>query len=316
MTRIETILLALQIPIMKRRSRRAWSLCPFHEDKQPDHFFVRLDGERVGNYHCFSCKVGGSLIDLVMHVRRIDFKGAKAFIAAAGKGYEAPRAKVRVLAQPPELARVRFVLPREIEIAPLAKWPTLARRYAVERGLTEAEVELFGLGYALSSRLGGRIVFPVRVPPNDRAVGYSARTFVNDEPKYKTPHEDENADKDAIFGEHLWPKNEAERHIVAVTEGAVDALAVRRATGFHIGSLSGSDVLPGHMLKLMTFDVIVVLTDRDAPGEKAAKGIASACSRYSRCVRPILPDDKDAASMPRPELSAIIESALDVARAS
>jgi len=55
--------------------RRSGSLytarCPFHEDRIPS-FFVFPDG----HWHCFSCQVGGDVIDFVKKYYQCDFKQA------------------------------------------------------------------------------------------------------------------------------------------------------------------------------------------------------------------------------------------------
>lgn len=312
MTNIEVVLRALNLKLGRPRGSRAWALCPFHETDVYTAFFVRISGEHAGTFHCYSCKASGSLSKLVMHVQSCDYKTAKEFIRRAGKGFEAPRARVRVLARPPALMRARFELPRECIVdRPLKDWLGPAEEYARSRGITDDEVERYGLGYAVDGRLAGRLIFPVRVAPRARAVGYSARTWAGEEPKYKTPDEREEADLDAIFGEHLWPVDLRERKLIAITEGAVDALAVGRATGLLVGSMSGSDVRPGHVIKLATFEIVVVLTDPDAPGEKAAQGYASSLGRHVRVVRPLLPEGNDAASMQPARLSATIDLALE-----
>jgi DNA primase len=297
-SRIEVVMGALKIDVARSRGRRAWALCPFHTDHDATNFFVRTTGDHAGTFHCFACKAKGNLIALVMHVRGIDFKAAKAFITTLGKNYEPPRARVRVVERPAILGRQRFALPRECIMGePLAAWATLARRYVDSRAISAEEIERYGLGYAVDGRLAGRVVFPVRVGPRATPASYSARSFVGAERKYLTPHETEGADLDAMFGEHLWPASPDDRDVICVTEGAINALACARATDFEASSISGSDVRPGHVIKLATFDCVVLLTDPDAAGDKAARGLASSLGRRSNVVRVRLPVGKDAADL-------------------
>ncbi len=316
-TRYEIVMSALRIEVAKRRGRRAWALCPFHDDHDPTNFFVRIAGDHAGTYHCFGCKVGGSLIDLVMKLRKVDYKTAKAFVQSSGKGYEPPRAKVRIVERPSFLSRKKFVLPRECILdEPLEIWPTLAKRYTVKRAITQDEITRYGLGYAVDARLAGRIVFPVRVGSSATPAGYSARSFVGAERKYLTPHETEEADLDAMFGEHLWPEDYEERDVICVTEGAINALACARATDFDASSISGSDVRPGHVIKLATFKHVVLLTDPDAAGDKAARGFQSSLGRRAKVARVRLPQGKDAADMTLNDLRLAIDRSLLIQAAS
>lgn len=315
-TRTEVVMTALRIEIAKKRGRRAWALCPFHDDHSADNFFVRTAGDHAGTYHCFACKIGGSLIDLVMKIRSVDYKTAKAFVAQSGKGYEPPRARVRIVERPSFLSRKKFMLPRECILdEPLEQWPTLAKRYAIKRDITQDEITRYGLGYAVDARLAGRIIFPVRVGPGAQPAGYSARSFCGADRKYLMPHDTEEADLDAMFGEHLWPEPE-ERDVICVTEGAINALACARATDFDASAISGSHVRPGHVIKLATFKNVVLLTDPDAAGDKAARSFKSALGRRVNAVRVQLPKGKDAADMTLNDLRLAIDRSLSVKAAS
>lgn len=291
-TRTELVLEAIGIEVVHRRGRRIWARCPFHESERASTFFVRVAGDRSGQNHCFSCKKGGGLTALVMHMRDCDRDAAVAFIAALGKGYEPPRVRARVVRGPPRMVRSRFVMPREVILEPLAEWVTLARRYAESRGITAEEVELFGLGYAVDGRLSGRIILPW-LGAGRVLGGYSARTFVDEEPKYQTPPESDNADRAVMFGEHLWPNGRG-RRIVVVTEGALNALAVRRAHDVAVAALGGSEIDPMQVTKLATFARVVLLTDPDEAGNKAALALERMLSRHVETMRVVLPEGCDA----------------------
>lgn len=293
MTRTEIVLDALKIEIVSRRGGRGWALCPWHDDHSPTSFFVRLKGSRSGQSHCFSCKNGGGLTALVMHVRKCDVDEARAFIKLAAEGFEPPRARVRVVERPAVLGRARFKMPSEVYFEPLAEWVTLARRYAEKRGITQSEVDSYKLGYAVDgNKVGGRIVIPW-LDSAGRAAGYSARTFVDQEPKYQTPGEDENADRSVMFGEHLWPSAK-QRRVVVVTEGAFNAIAVRRAFDVPVAALGGSEIDPMHAVKLASFARVVLLTDPDDAGDAAAAALSSMLARYCELMRPTLPNKLDA----------------------
>lgn len=288
MNRIEVVLEALHIKIASRRGRRAWALCPMHADKNPTSFFVRLEGPRAGQAFCFSCKKGTTLNALVMHVRGCDYDTAKAFIDLLGKGYEPPKASVRFVERPPTLGRIRFKMPKEIRFKPVDEWVSGARKYALGRcQLTPDDIVQFKIGYAVDGRLAHRIILPW-LRSDGSPAGYSARTFVNDEPKYQTPDSTENADRSVMFGEHLWE----DRRRIVVTEGALNALAVRRAFLVPVGALGGSEIEPMQVIKLATFKQVILLTDSDEAGDKAAKNLESMLGRHTETVRIRLPEKK------------------------
>jgi DNA primase len=315
-SRVDLVLAALRIEVAKRRGTRAWTLCPFHNDTTPTSFFVRTSGRRTGQSHCFSCGGGGSLVDLVMRVRNVAREDAVTFLEKLGKDYEPPRFRARVVEREPQLGRARFKMPREVIFEPLEDWVTPARDYAINRcRLTADEVELFQIGYAVDGlKLASRIVLPW-LGPGLVVGGYSARTYVDAEPKYVTPSEAEKPERATMFGEHLWPSAGRERvgGVIAVTEGALNALSVRRATGLPVAAIGGSEVDGMQVAKLATFARVLVLTDPDAAGEKAALAMARMLSRYIDVRRVAIPSGKDALDIEREsgleELRRLVERA-------
>lgn len=320
---VEDVLAALKLKVIKRKGGRAWLLCPFHEDRKVGNFFVRLEGVRrnadgkqysaAGQSHCFACGKGGSLADLVAHVRGCSKKEAEAFVKARGAVSTGPRFRRAVVVEEQPQARRRFEMPREVIFEPLAEWVSLARTFAVGRcGITPEEVDAFRIGYAVDGRkLAGRIVLP-RIGSDGRFYGYSARTFVDAEPKYTTPDPEDLADDSVLFGEHLWPLLPSDRSVLAVTEGAINGLVVRRAfPELPIGAIEGSELGERRALKLATFRALAILTDPDPAGTKAAKQIERTLGRYARIVRVELPPKKDALDVGPERLRAILGRALD-----
>ncbi len=290
-TRATKVLDALGIKYAAK-GRRAWARCPFHDDHDPSWFVDIFKG----GHHCFSCKASGTLTELVEHVRSCSLSEAIEFVKAAGKGWEPPAARVRVVARAPKLSPRRFQLPREVYIQPLEKWPSPIRNYAAKRRIDAGQVERFGLGYAVDGRLQSRVILPVR-DRRGRPVGYSARDFTNaDERRYLTPHESELADLNGLFGEHLWPDTSP---VVVVTEGAFNALAVDRAFGgsVPVAAIGGSDARPGHATKLaalVSSGTVVLLTDPDDAGDDVAAALGSMLARYARVERLRLQEGSDA----------------------
>jgi hypothetical protein len=325
----EEVLSALGVEIVRREGNRAWCLCPFHQNpgdpkSWATSFFVRLGGKRrgadgaqydaTGQFFCFSCGEGGPLRRLVMHVRECDEAEARAFVRKRG-GPRGSRVegltKEAQFVRRPVLFRPRFRMPPEVIFGPLGSWVTPARDYARGRGLTDEEVEAFGIGYAVDGhKLGSRIVFPW-IAAGGAVSGYSARTFVDAEPRYMTPGPEEHADPSVLFGEHLWPRR-GERDLVVVAEGALNALAARRAFPSAVAAFGGSknfDV--AHAAKLATFRRVLVATDPDEPGEKAALEISGMIGRSVEVLRARLPPGKDAAALPREKLLRVLERALE-----
>lgn len=314
-SRIETVLTALGLEVVDRRGGRAWLRCPYHGSEQAGAFFVRLIGKRQGQNHCFSCKKGGTLRELVMHVKSCGEDAAIEFITNAEKGFEKPKLRARVVARPPMLGRSRFQMPPEIIYEPLKDWLSMAQDYARERcRITDEEVELFGIGHAVDGRLACRIVLPW-LGAGRIAGGYSARTYIDAEPKYLTPAEKDGADRATMFGEHLWPPL-GQRKIVAVTEGALNGMAVRRARPLPIAALGGSEIDPLQVTKLATFEYVLLVTDPDPAGNKAAFQLERSLMRHVKLGRADVPRGKDALDIQRERGLEALGALLDKATAS
>ena len=62
---------------LKRNGHRHWGLCPFHGEKTAS---FSVDQERQ-MYYCFGCKAGGSVIQFVMDIERLEFQDAVKHLA-------------------------------------------------------------------------------------------------------------------------------------------------------------------------------------------------------------------------------------------
>ena len=291
--------------------RRAYGPCPFHEEKgKHDNWFIRLRGERRGQYHCFVCKEKGGLSDLVSHVRGCSRDGARDWLERFKEVADEPvKTYLSVRMEVAETGRREFRMPKEVRFGPLDEWVTPARRYAEERRhIPDWQVLLWGLGYAITGKLAGRIVLPVRATRDGAPVSYMARTFADHALRYLYPAEREHPDLDVIFGEQFWPRDRRDRTVV-ITEGALNGLAVQRAVGgaVHLGALGGSDPRPMHVGKLSTFGLCVVLTDDDVAGRGAAWELSCQLQRHTKVVRVSLGEGRDADDVTPEELRSVIE---------
>lgn len=317
------------------RARRFWAQCPQGEkhesglDKHPS-WMVRIDGARGGQHHCFTCKFGGSLVDLVMKTRDIGFPAARSWIEEVTQGVAEHDPVSKVIWKTLPLHAKTFRLPDEVRFQPLDKWVTGARRYAEQRGITAEQVERFGIGYAVEGRLAGRIVIVTRNTQGHPS-NYTGRDFTGAEQRYMNATTEEKPDLGVLFGEHLWPEPYA-RETVIVTEGALNALAVERALGndmhgagaapdvhvvaeydvhgterlaaAELAGLGGSAVHVIHYGKLATFKRVIVLTDPDAAGDACALELQGNLGRHCITTRCRLRNGTDAASLSREELRA------------
>ncbi len=133
------------------RSGRNWkACCPFHGEKTPS-FYVYEDG-----FHCFGCGAHGDVISFVMQTSGQSFPDTVASLAAEA-GLELPRQQP---AAREAAARARSL----VEVLDLAQRCYVRRLAAPEgrdglaylrgRGLSDATIQSFGLGWSGDGRGG------------------------------------------------------------------------------------------------------------------------------------------------------------------
>ena len=245
------------------RSGRDWKgCCPFHGEKSPS-FHVYAD-----HFHCFGCGAHGDAVAFVMQSQGASFMEAVEQLAAEA-GLDMPRPS----AEDAEGARRRLDLAAVLSAAAghysaLLHQPEgrVALDYLRRRGLTEATIAAFGLGWsgegrgALAAALApqgitveqlidaglmrapetgdgrppydlffNRVMFPIR-DRRGRAISFGGRTLGDAQPKYV------NGPETALFSKRrslyaLDAAREGGRNgaTVVVVEGYMDAIALHQA---------------------------------------------------------------------------------------
>lgn len=309
----------------RKKGKRWWAQCPgaarmvstekgikqAHEggiDRSPSWMIWDDDAEKKrGLHYCFACGFSGSAVFLVMHMRSMLERDAIAWLRDLHAGVrQEPVAALRVESASP-YGRVVGGL-EDVVFDDLRKWVTPAREYVLARGIEPWQVERWRLGYSVDGRLAFRVVIVARnragVPLN-----YTARTFVDDDPRYLNGREQDGIDHGALFGEEHWPDPD-QRDVVIATEGAINGLAAEiAAPGMPFGALSGSNVHPSHVAKLSTFKRVVVATDADRAGDKAAEDLRTALGRWIDVTRARPPEGLDLAAMPIDDRRVLLEGA-------
>lgn len=312
---VEMMLAALNIVGTKRGGNEIWIRCPIHKENEAScQIRDNIGQEKHGLWRCFGCGRHGNAGQLVAEILDIEYGAACDWIEkwALKRRHRVP-SKIDVQMRN---TRKRFELPAGVEFKELHAWPEPIRRYAATRGITERQVQVFGLGYSVIGYLQNRIVFPNRDRRNV-IVGYSARS-INDkttQPRYLTPKEEDLADETAIFGEHLW----GEARTCVVTEGAINGLALwqvldrlEELRGAVIGACCGSNIKPLQLDKLRRFDKVIIATDPDLAGDKAAKVLSQLGSKIAGRVR--WAPSTDAAKVSEEERVIKLLEALDESR--
>jgi DNA primase len=286
-----------------RRGREYIGLCPFHKEKTPSFNVV----EDKGFYHCFGCGAHGDVIGFAMQTSNLTFPEAVEALARQA-GLEVPRQTREERERGERQATLLGAMAAAaafFERMLLAPEGREARLYLERRGLDEATVRRFHLGYAPERRdalkqalcpdfpealliEGGLLRRPegggesfdyfrhrVMFPIGDRAgrvIAFGGRVLGDAQPKYLNSPETPLFQKGRVLYGWAEARTAAARAPSAiVTEGYMDVIALHRA-GF------ATAVAPlGTALTEMQIEELwrlapepVLCFDGDAAGQRAA----------------------------------------------
>ncbi len=282
-----------------------WAPCPFHQEKSAS-FHV---DDRKGFYYCFGCQAKGDAISFVRETENVGFMEAVEILAREA-GMPVPKQDPRAQ----EKADKRTELADVMDLA--VRWFRLqlktgagadARGYLARRGLNEAALERWEIGFAPDTWQGlwdalkgkniddalilgaglakpsskggkpydtfrGRIMFPIR-DARGRAIAFGGRAMdPNDNAKYLNSPETELFDK----GRSLYNVKEArvaagKGQPLLVAEGYMDVIALQQA-GFEAAVAPlGTAITENQLAMLWRIDPEPIITlDGDAAGQRAA----------------------------------------------
>lgn len=293
------------VTLRRSGSNNLVGLCPFHSEKTPS-FSVSPDKKM---FFCFGCHAGGTAITFVQKAENLDFTDAVAYLADRA-GLAMPRESSERREE--GVSRNR-VLEANLEAAKYFRAclydPVLGKPgmdyLKGERGLTDATIRHFGLGYAPASFSGltdhlhrkgftdeelqtaflcgksrktgrlydyfrNRVMFPI-IDPAGRIVAFGGRVLDDSKPKYLNTSDTPAFRK----SNHLFALNFAknccgERMILC--EGYMDVIALH-AAGFEFAVATlGTAITPSHARIFSRYTKSVIISyDADEAGQNAAK---------------------------------------------
>ena len=131
--------------------RRLQGLCPFHEERTPSFGIDPV--EKL--FHCFGCGKGGDVFAFVMETEGLDFAGALEALAdrygvELERGTEDPREAARRVRRERLLALLERTAAYYVRVLWEGGEAARARAYLESRGLEEATLREFRVGFAPS----------------------------------------------------------------------------------------------------------------------------------------------------------------------
>jgi len=314
--------------VLKSQGREFVGLCPFHDDSRPSMQVSPV--KQI--FKCFACGAGGDVFSFVMNYHRLPFTEALQHLAGRAGIELAPRTDEGR----PAAASSRQQLGRVNQQALSFFRKQLAdpqrgqavRQYLAERGISDAMIEQFQLGYAPDQwdalaqathqqqwdvngfdqagliqqkrqgtgyidRLRHRVIFPICDSLGSPIAFGGRRLREEDNPKYLNSPETELFNKSAtLYGLHLAKKPIIDSGTAVVVEGYTDVIACHQAGAANVVATLGTALTGEHVKHLRRYaERVVLVFDPDEAGQKAA----------DRAVEIFLTGDVDVAIAMLPE---------------
>jgi DNA primase len=302
-TRVDIVDLIDSYVPLKRAGRSFTSCCPFHQEKTPS-FSV---SQTKQFYHCFGCGASGNVVGFMMAYRNLEFREAIAELASR-VGLEVPHEN----AAASKLSQNLYALLSEVTRYyqhQLNQFPH-AQEYLKKRGLSEAIVQEYQLGYApegwnhltrafpknekslistgmLVEKPDGRsydayrdrIMFPIH-DRRGRAIGFGGRVLASDQqPKYINSPETTLFHKSkSLYGLYQVAQKNPHPEFILVVEGYMDVIALAQHGISQVVAALGTATTRDHIQSLLRYTQhLIFCFDGDNAGRKAAwKALESA----------------------------------------
>ena len=270
-------------------------VCPFHDDKNPSMSISQ--SKQI--FHCFACKAGGDAIKFVMDYEKLTYPEAIERIASLVNfsleytNDKAPTQKENkhILEKANAFYRSEFFKHEA------------AVRYIYSRGINDAMIEKFELGWAGDSASTIRLLQNENIEPKEalevgivkqnekgiyasfieritfpiyshttRLVGFGGRTISDHPAKYVNSPQSAVFDKSKLlYGYHLAKQSIFEKKQIIITEGYLDVIMLHYAGFTNAVAVLGTALTTSHLPLLKRGEISVVLCfDGDGAGINAA----------------------------------------------
>jgi DNA primase len=282
---------------LKRAGRNYSGLCPFHHEKTPS-FSVSSDKQI---YKCFGCGEAGNVITFVMKTKNLTFPEALKLLADKANidleldnDRDNKNSFEKLYKLNVDAARYFFKSLQE---------NSNAKKYLLNRGITESTIRKFGLGFSLDSwngilkylkdkgfteldmitvgliiksqkgsyydRFRNRIIFPV-FDYRGKVIGFGGRVLDDSKPKYLNSPETTLFKKGInLYGLNFAIKSNNSRMFIIV-EGYMDCISLHQQ-GITNAVASLGTALTISQAKLMKryADKVIISYDADTAGQMA-----------------------------------------------
>ncbi|ACZ12993.1 DNA primase [Sulfurospirillum deleyianum] len=291
---------------LKKNGANYKCVCPFHNDTSPS--LVVSPSKQI--YHCFACGAGGDSIKFVMEYEKLSYPESIEKLANMvnfSLTYTTQNGAQKENRKLMENLNAFYVKELDKHLS--------AKNYLSQRGISEAMIEKFEIGYAPSSfstldflskhaytmseaieygvagigennqpyaRFIERVTFPIYAPSN-KLVGFGGRTLSNHPAKYVNSPQTKHFNKSQLlYGYPLAKETIFKRKALIITEGYLDVIMLHQAGFTHAVATLGTALTHEHLPLISRGDPeVIVAYDGDEAGINAALKASMLLSQHA-----------------------------------
>ena len=336
---------------LKRRGSGYIGLCPFHNERTPS-FSV---SKSKGICKCFSCGKGGSAVNFIMELEQLSYYEALKYLA---KKYhiEIEERELTEKERQEESERESMLAINEFAMhhfedimATTDDGRNIGLAYFRERGINDAMIKRFHLGYALEKRdelqsaakrkgfnekylletglcyrtergtvqdrFRGRVIYPV-FTVSGKVVAFGGRTLRKDKDVAKYVNSPESSvykKSRELYGLYQAKQAIVRKNRCILVEGYMDVISMHQAGVENVVASSGTSLTEGQIRLIHRFtENVTVIYDSDPAGIKASlRGIDMLLAEGLNIKVLLLPDGDDPDSFAQSHSSSEVEEYLD-----
>lgn len=335
---------------LKKRGANYIGLCPFHNERTPS-FSV---SKSKGICKCFSCGKGGSPINFLMELEQLSWNEALRYLA---KKYNIEIQEHEMSQQEREEASAResmlaineFAMQHfEATMADTPDGQSIGLAYFRERGLSDAMIKRFHLGYSLDQRddlhqkaikkgynenflidtglcyrtergsvqdrFRGRVIYPV-FTVSGKVIAFGGRTLRKDKDVAKYVNSPESIiykKSNELYGLYQAKQAIVKKDKCILVEGYMDVISMHQSGIENVVASSGTSLTEGQIRLIHRFtENVTVIYDSDPAGIKASlRGIDLLLAEGLNIKVMLLPEGDDPDSFAQSHSSSEVEEYL------
>jgi DNA primase len=291
---------------LQKKGKDYEGLCPFHTENTPS---FKVNREKQF-YYCFGCGAGGNIFSFIMNKEKLAFVDVLELLAGR-YGIKLPQRELnpeqkKKIKQAERLVEVNTLAAKYYHYLLNQPQGAAAKNYLINRGITQAEIDKFQLGYAMVNwddfvnlakargfseeelvdaglavrredgtgaydRFRNRLMFTI-YNSKGQPVGFGGRVLDNSLPKYLNTGETPVFSKGSILYGLNWAGSSIrQRGYVMIMEGYMDVIAaVQYGIENVVASLGTAFTREQAKLLKRYTDKVIICFDADTAGEKAA----------------------------------------------